>query len=104
MPRKVDVLLHGKLVLQGNIKAVGKLGFLATLRFFNGVPEGFPVCILWRGVGWQKDFRADHAALSGVVTVLAVVLAVQLFPSTVGGRRHSRLSRAAFDLRYMKMK
>ena len=53
--------------------------------------------------GTQQDFRADHAAFAGVVADLAVVLAVQLFPGTVGGRRNSGLPRAALDLRYMKM-
>lgn len=61
------------------------------------------VCILWRRMGRQQDFRADHAAFAGVVADLAVVLAVQLFPGTVGGRRNSGLPRAALDLRYMKM-
>ena len=50
LPCKVDVLLHGKLVLQGNVKAVGKLGFLAALGFFHGVPERFAVCVFWRRV------------------------------------------------------
>ena len=54
-------------------------------------------------MGRQQDFRADHAAFAGVVADLAVVLAVQLFPGTVGGRRHSGLSRTALDLGYMKM-
>ena len=103
LPCQSDVLLHGKLVLQGNIEAVGKLRFLSALSFFNRVPKRFAVCVFRRCVGRQKDFRADHAAFSGVVAVLAVILAVQLFPGTVGGRRHGRLSRAAFDLRHMKM-
>ena len=38
LPCKSDVLIQRKLVLQGNIKAVCKLGFLAALRFFHGVP------------------------------------------------------------------
>ena len=62
------------------------------------------VCVFRRCVGRQKDFRADHAAFSGVVAVLAVVFAVQLFPDTVRGSSHGRLPRAALDLRYMKMK
>ena len=33
-----DILLHGKLVLQGNVKAVCKLRFLPTLGFLYGVP------------------------------------------------------------------
>lgn len=53
---------------------------------------------------WQQDFRIDHAALTGVVAVLAVILTVQLFPSAVGGSSYGRLPRAALDLRYMKMK
>lgn len=55
-------------------------------------------------MGRQQDFRADHAAFAGVVADLAVVLAVQLFPGTVGGSSYSRLPRAALDLRHMKMK
>ena len=55
-------------------------------------------------MGRQQDFRADHAALAGVVAVLAVILTVQLFPSTVGGSSHGGLPRAALDLRHMKMK
>ena len=54
-------------------------------------------------MGRQQDFRADHAAFAGVVADLAVVLAVQLCPGTVGGGRNSGLPRAALDLRYMKM-
>lgn len=55
-------------------------------------------------MGRQQDFRTDHAALFGVVAVLAVVRAVQLFPSAVGGSSHSGLPHAALDLRHMKMK
>ncbi len=81
----------GKLVLQGNVKAVCKLRFLSTLGFFYGVPERFTICVFWWRVG-QQDFRTDHAALAGVVAVLAVILTVQLFAGTVGGRSHSGLS------------
>lgn len=28
---------------------------------------GFTMSVLWRRVGRQQDFRADHAALAGVV-------------------------------------
>ncbi len=38
LPCQSDVLLHGKLILQGNVKAVGKLRFLPTLGFLYGVP------------------------------------------------------------------
>ena len=104
LPCKVNVLLHGKLVLQGNVKAVRELGSLPALGFLYGVPKRFTVCILWRRVRWQQDFRADHAALAGIVAVLAVVFTVQLLPSTVRGSSHGGLPRAALDLRYMKMK
>ena len=104
LPCKCDVLLHGKLVLQGNVKAICKLGFLSPLHFLHGVPKGFPVCVLRRGVGGQQDFGTDHAALAGVVAVLAVVVAVELFAGTVGGCGNGGLSGAAFDLGDMKMK
>ena len=54
-------------------------------------------------MGRQQDFRTDHTALFGVVAVLAVVFAVQLFPRAIGGRRNSGLSGAALDLCHMKM-
>ena len=54
-------------------------------------------------MGQQQDFRTDHAALAGVVAVLAVILAVQLFAGAIGGSGHGRLSGAALDLGYMKM-
>ena len=79
-------------------------GFLAALGFFYRVPERFAVCVLWRRMGRQQDLRADHAALAGVITVLAVILTVQLFPGAVRGSSHGRLPRAALDLRHMKMK
>ena len=50
LPCQSDILLHGKLVLQGNVKAVRKLRFLPTLGFLHGVPERFAVCVFWRGV------------------------------------------------------
>ena len=56
LPCKADVLLHGELVLQGNVKTVCKLGFGAFLDLLYGVPEGFPVCVLRRSMGRQKDF------------------------------------------------
>ena len=48
--------------------------------------------------------ETEFYAFAGVVTDLAVVFAVQLFPGTVGGSSHGRLPRAALDLRHMKMK
>ena len=54
--------------------------------------------------GTAAGFPSRSAAFAGVVADLAVVFAVQLFPGTVGGSSHSRLPRAALDLRHMKMK
>ena len=55
-------------------------------------------------MGRQQDFRTDHAALFGVVAVLAVVFAVELFAGTVGSSGNGRLSGATLDLGDMKMK
>ncbi len=103
LPCKGDILVKRKFVLQGNIKAVRKLGLGVLLRFLHGVPEVLAVCILLRGMGWQEDFRAYHAAFSGVVCCLAVILAVQLFSGTVSGCGNCRLPRAALDLGCVKM-
>ena len=54
-------------------------------------------------MGRQKDFCINHAALVGVVAVLAVILAVQFFAGAIGSRSDSRLSCATFDLVNMKM-
>ena len=54
-------------------------------------------------MGWQKDFCINHAALVGVVAVLAVILAVQFFACPVGSGGNNRLPLAAFDLIYMEM-
>ena len=35
---KGNVFFLGKLILKGNVEAVGKLRFLSFLHFFNGVP------------------------------------------------------------------
>ena len=104
LPCESDVLLHGELVLQGNVKAVCKLGFLSTLHFFYGVPERFPVSVLRRSVGWQQNFGTDYTTLTGVVAILTVVFTVELFSGTVGGCGNGRLSGAALDLGDMKMK
>ena len=52
---------------------------------------------------WQQDFCADDTTLVGVVAVLAVIFAVQLFAGTIGGRCDGGLTCAAFDLVYMEM-
>ena len=54
-------------------------------------------------MGRQQDFGADDTALVGVVAVLTVILAVQFFTGTIGGRCDGRLSCAAFDLIYVEM-
>ena len=54
-------------------------------------------------MGRQKDFCINHATFVGVVAVLAVILAVQLFTGAIGGRCDGGLSCAAFDLIYMEM-
>ena len=104
MPCKVDVLLHGKLVLQGNVKTVCKLGFLAPFCLFHLVPQGLPVCEGRWSVGRQQDFRAKYAAFLGVVAVLSVILAVQLFAGSVSSGRNSGLPCAAFNLGNMEEK
>lgn len=104
MPCKDDVLLHGKLVLQSNVKTVCKLGFLAPFCLFHLVPQSLPVCEGRRGVGRQQDFRAKYAAFPGVVAVLSVILAVQLFAGSVSSGRNSGLTCAAFDLGNMEVK
>ena len=104
MPCKADVLLHGKLVLQGNVKTVCKLGFLAPFCLFHLVPQGLPVCEGKRSVGRQQDFRTDHTAFPGVVAVLPVILAVQLFAGSVSSGRNSGLPCTAFYLGNMEVK
>ena len=54
-------------------------------------------------MGRQENVGADHAALSGVVAVFAVILAIQLFAGTIGGRSDSGLSCASFRLRDAQM-
>ena len=97
-PCQSDIFLKGKLILQGNFKAVCKLGFLAMLGVFYGVPEGFPVGKFPRSMGRQENFGTDDAFLSGVVAVLAIVGAVELFAGTVSSGSHNRLPLAAFNL------
>ena len=55
-------------------------------------------------MGGQQDFRTDHAAFAGVVVVLAVIVAVELFAGTVGGCGNGGLSGASLDLGDMEMK
>ena len=89
--------------MQGNVKAICKLGFLAALGPLYGVPEGGPVLVLGGGLGRQENVGADHAALVGVVAGLAVVFAVKFLPGSVGGGRDNRLSRTPLDLGDMEV-
>ena len=110
-----DIALQNEFSMQENIELARHflleqcvsrgmvVGFLSLLNFLHGVPENFPVCILRRSMGRQKDFRTDHAALAGVVAVLTVILAVQLFAGAIGGSSHRRLSSTSLDLGHMKM-
>ena len=85
-------------------KLVCKLCFLPALGLSLRRSRGFARLHIPAGAwGRQQDFGTDHAAFAGVVAVLAVILAVQLFAGAVGGGCHNRLPGASFDLRYMKM-
>ena len=66
--------------------------------------ERLAVCVFGRCMGRQENVGADHAALSGVVAVFAVILAIQSLPGTVGGRSNSGLSCASLSLRDAQMK
>ena len=55
-------------------------------------------------MGWQQNFGTDYTTLTGVVAVLTVVFAVELFSGTVGGCGNGRLPGAALDLGDVKMK
>ena len=102
-PRKRlrPVLLHGKLVLQGNVKSVGKL------RFSRSASP--PRSIRFRGQRKRVEhemaagFRNRLRRPFGVIAVLAVMLTVQLFAGAIGGSSHSRLSGAALNPGHMKM-
>ncbi len=104
LPRKNDVFFQRKFVLQGNVKAVCKLGFLAALGLLHGVPEGGAVLVLGGGLGRQENVCADHAALVGVVADLAIVFAVKFLPGAVSGGRDNRLPCAPPDLGDVEMK
>ena len=54
-------------------------------------------------MGRQQDLAVYHAALFGVVAVLAVVFAVELFTGSVGRGCDGGLSCTALDLRGVEM-
>ena len=103
LPCKSDVFLQRKFVLQGNVKAICKLGFLAALGLLHGVPEGGTVLVLGGGLGRQENVCADHAALVGEVVDLPVILAIQFLSGSVGRRSNGGLSRAPLDLGDVEM-
>ncbi len=103
LPCKSDVFLQRKFVLQGNVKAICKLGFLAALGLLHGVPEGDAVLVLGGGLGRQENICADHAALVGEVVGLPVILAIQFLSGSVGRRSNGGLSRAPFNLGDVEM-
>ena len=76
MPRKGDVFSECELVLQRDVKAVGKLRVFAALGGLDRVPKCLPVSILVRSMRRQQDLSVYHAAFAGVVAVLTVALAV----------------------------
>ena len=98
LPRQRNVFFHRKFILQSNIKAVSKLRFLVFLYLFHRIPQGRPVLVFQRGMGRQQNFGTDHAALAGVVTVLAVVITVKTLPGPVSCGGNGALSGAASDL------
>ena len=71
--------------------------------------HGYPIILSHAAFGRLRlsaapQHGADHAALSGVVAVFAVILAIQSLPGTVGGRSNSGLSCASLSLRDAQMK
>ena len=70
---------------------------------------GYPIILSHAAFGRLRlsaapQHGADHAALSGVVAVFAVILAIQLFAGTIGGRSDSGLSCASLSLCDTQMK
>ena len=70
-------------------KPSGKLGVPLVFNGFHSVPELFPVGVFRWGMGWQHDFRVDHAFLFSVVFVLLVILGKQILSALVGSSGNS---------------
>ena len=104
LPGNFQILHHGKLVLQGKIKAVRELGLGMSFGLFQRIPEFFAVSVFLRGEGREQDPGFDDAALAGVVAVFAVEIAVQFFSGPVRRGGDGRLPGAPFDLRHTEMK
>ena len=93
---------HGQILLLRHLHrerqhdAPGKLGVPLVLHSFYGVPEGRPVCISGRRIGWQHDLSVDKLFLLVVEFCSLVVLAEQPFAALVSGPGNSGLPLAAF--------
>ena len=83
VPDKVGVLFRGKFPRYGKHEPPGKLGVPLLLDGFGSVPQGIPVCVLWRGMGRQHDFSVDDPSFLGIVFLLLVVLGKQPFAALV---------------------
>ena len=94
---------HGQILLLRHLHrerqhdAPGKLGVPLVLHSFYGVPEGRPVCISGRRMGWQHDLSVDKLFLLVVEFCSLVVLAEQPFAALVSGPGNSGLPLAALD-------
>ena len=94
---------HGQILLLRHLHrerqhdAPGKLGVPLVLHSFYGVPEGRPVCISGRRIGWQHDLSVDKLFLLVVEFCSLVVLAEQPFAALVSGPGNSGLPLAALD-------
>ena len=93
--RKILFLRHLHRERQHN--APGKLGVPLVLHSFYGVPEGRPVCISGRRIGWQHDLSVDKLFLLVVEFCSLVVLAEQPFAALVSGPGNSGLPLAALN-------
>ena len=89
--------------MQRDVEAVGELRVFAALGGLNRVPKCLPVSVLARRVRREQDLRVYHAALVGVVAVLAVALAVEPLSRAIGCRFDDRLARAALHLTDVKV-
>ena len=73
------------------------------LGLHYGVPKSGSILVFGGGL-WRKDnVWSDHAALLCIVTALAVILAIQFLPCSLGSGRDNRPPRAPFDLTNMEM-
>lgn len=88
VPDHLRVLFRRNFFGQSQHEAPGQLGVPLFLGSLHRVPEGFPVGVLRRSVGWQHDFRVQDATLAGVVFGFLIVLRKQLLAALVGCTCH----------------